>query len=80
MGALGLNTIVTFGTLLIVLVGGLIATAPEFPLTPLLIANLSTAVIVPLVFFPISRTLWTAIDLSMRPLRNDEIEPSTDDQ
>ena len=30
------------------------------------------ACVVPFLFFPFSRTLWTAIDLAMRPLEFDE--------
>lgn len=37
------------------------------------------AVLVPLVLFPVSRTLWTAIDLCMRPLDFDEgVAPSVE--
>ncbi len=30
------------------------------------------ALVVPLLFFPFSRTIWCAIDLAMRPLEFDE--------
>ncbi len=73
-GSLGLNTIVSFGTLLLVLVIGLIVTFPEFPIGLLIAVNVGTAVVVPLLFFPISRTLWTAIDIAMRPLEQDEVD------
>jgi hypothetical protein len=34
------------------------------------------AVVVPLVFFPWSKTLWSAIDLAMRPLEpEDDVDP-----
>jgi hypothetical protein len=38
-------------------------------------AEVIIAVAGPLVFFPASRTLWTAIDLLMRPLRPGEVDP-----
>ena len=38
------------------------------PTWPLMSAEVIIAVLGPLVFFPASRTLWTAIDLMMRPL------------
>ena len=72
-GALGMNTIVTFGALAIVVVVGLIITYPEFDLSVLLPAAIAVAVLVPVVFYPFSRTIWNAIDLAMRP-----IEPSDD--
>lgn len=75
IGSLGLNTTVVFGVMLVVLLGGSIATYPEVPLAPLLGAELSIALLGPLVFFPPSRTLWTAADLLMRPLAPGEIDP-----
>lgn len=73
-GSLGLNTIVSFGALLLALTAGLILTFPDFPVRTLVIVNIAVAIIVPLVFYPISRTLWTAIDIAMRPLTEDEVK------
>lgn len=72
-GALGINTIVTFGALAVVVVGGLIITYPEFDLSVLLPLAVAVAVLVPVLFYPFSRTLWNAIDLAMRP-----VEPRDD--
>lgn len=68
VGALGINTIVSFGALAVVVVVGLILSAPEFEVLPLLIAAGLVAVLMPLFFFPFSKTIWTAVDLWMRPL------------
>jgi hypothetical protein len=70
-----MNTIVSFGALAIVLVVGLILTYPDIPAIPLLAAALVTAIGVPLVFWPFSQTLWTAVDIMMRPVRVDELDP-----
>jgi len=36
----------------------------------------ATAVVVPLAFYPVSKTLWSAIDLAMRPLEpDDDVDP-----
>jgi uncharacterized protein (DUF983 family) len=75
LGALGLNTIVSFVALFVVVVAGLLLSAPDFEMTPLLGASVATAVLVPLVFFPSSKTLWTAIDVLMRPLEPGEAHP-----
>ena len=72
LGALGLNTIVSFVVLFCVVVAGLALSHPDYRMAPLLAAAVGTAVIVPLVFFPSSKTLWTAIDLCMRPLEPGE--------
>jgi uncharacterized protein (DUF983 family) len=75
IGAVGMNTIVTFGALAIVLVVGTILSYPDIQVVPLLAATLATAVVVPAVFWPFSQTLWTAIDIMMRPVRVDELDP-----
>jgi hypothetical protein len=74
IGAIGLNTIVSFGALLITLAVGVALTLPDIPVGPLMVANVAVAVIVPLAFYPISRTLWTAVDIAMRPLEADEVD------
>ena len=75
IGSLGLNTTVIFGLMLVVLLAGAIIGYPDPPIAALLVAEVSIALIGPLLFFPPSRTLWTAIDLLMRPLRPGEIDP-----
>ncbi len=72
LGALGLNTIVSFTTLFVVVVVGLVLSHPDYETAPLLVAAVTTAIVVPLVFFPSSKMMWTAIDLCMRPLEAGE--------
>lgn len=72
VGAIGMNTVVSFGALLAVLVIGIVWTYPDIPLVPMLVAAAGAAIVVPLVFVPASRTLYAAIDVSMRPLTDDE--------
>jgi hypothetical protein len=75
-GALGMNTIATFGTLGIVVVAGLIITYPEFDLSVLLPLAIAVALLMPVVFYPFSRTLWNSIDLAMRPITpDDDVDP-----
>ena len=75
IGSLGLNTTVVFGLMLVVLLAGTLIGYPDPPIAALLVAEVSIALIGPLLFFPSSRTLWTAMDLLMRPLRPGEIDP-----
>ena len=44
---------------------------------PYLTAGVVGAVVVPLVFYPFSKTVWAAIDLFMRPLQPAEVEAAT---
>ncbi len=74
IGAIGINTILTFGTLLIVSVAGVIATYPDLAVTPLVLLSVAISVGMPLLIFPTSRTLWSAIDLLMHPLTDRDFE------
>ncbi|MGF1597461.1 MAG: DUF983 domain-containing protein [Acidimicrobiales bacterium] len=74
IGAIGINTIASFGVLLLSLAVGVILTFPELPVATLIIVNVAVASSVPVVFYPFSRTLWTAVDLAMRPLEGHEVD------
>ena len=74
IGAIGLNTIVSFGALLVTMIVGVALTIPDIPAVPLTIASLAVAAVVPTLFHPISRTLWTAVDIGMRPLEAHEVD------
>jgi uncharacterized protein (DUF983 family) len=41
--------------------------SPSVPLAPWLITGVALGVILPIVFYPFSRTIWCAIDLGMNP-------------
>lgn len=75
IGAIGMNTIVSFGALLVVLVVSVVLTYPDLPVAPVLTVALIAAVTVPLVAWPFSQTLWTAVDIMMRPVQIQELDP-----
>lgn len=75
IGYIGINTIVCFGATFVVLLGGAIIQIPHIRTGPLIIAVILTAGVLPIAFYPSSRTLWTAIDLLLRPLRAGEVDP-----
>jgi uncharacterized protein (DUF983 family) len=75
LGSLGMNTIVSFAAVLLAVVVGVLLGYPD-ALTVAVVGVVATAVIVPIAFFPVSRTLWSAIDLAMRPLEpDDDVDP-----
>lgn len=74
VGAMIVNTIISFGSLLIVFVGGWIVFWPDVPWTGLLVASVAVAVVVPIVGYPLGKSLWSAVELSYHPL--DEAERS----
>lgn len=71
-GSLTLNTIVSFGALLVVVLGSFLVSWPEAPPVGSLVAGLAIALLLPVAFFPWSRTLWLAFDLRIRPLEPEE--------
>lgn len=76
LGALGMNTIVSFGLLALTMAVGLIGTYPDIPLVPLVVVSVTVAIVVPIAFYPFSKTLWSAVDLAMRPLEpDDDVDP-----
>ena len=74
VGAVGINTIVSFIVLFMVLIVSMILTAPEFELWILLPVNVGVTLAMTTWFMPISKTLWTSFDIMMRPLRPDEVD------
>lgn len=76
VGAVGINTIVTFGVLLIVVVVGLVVTYPHVPAVRLALVGIAVSVLVPILFYPLSWTLWAAVDLAMQPVGpQDQVAP-----
>lgn len=76
IGALGINTIVTFTALAMVIAAGFAATYPDPPVSVLMAVTATVAVVVPIAFYPVSKSLWAGIDLAMRPPEpDDDIDP-----
>lgn len=74
LGGYVINLAVTEGLLALALfVYVLRITAdPGTFLVPVLVAGGIISVVLPILFFPFSRTIWMAIDLAMRPVPQDE--------
>lgn len=75
LGAYVLNLALTEGALAAVLFGFIVvrATGAEGgPLWPVFAIGGLVAVVLPVAFYPFSRTLWVAIDLAARPVPDDE--------
>ncbi len=68
LGSTTINMVVTFGIFLSIIVVGAIVTYPHIEVVPITIAGLAVAIIVPIVFYPSAQTIWSGLDLAMRPL------------
>ena len=73
LGAATINTIVTFGAIAAVMIVGFVTSYPDVSPGPILAVALPVAVVVPIVFYPVSYTVWAAVDLAMRPMEPHEV-------
>ena len=67
VGAMIVNIAVTEGAFAAVFLGGMLVTWPDVPWTPLLIAGLVLNGLLPILFYPLSKTIWLGIDLFFNP-------------
>ena len=76
IGSLGINTMVSFTLLVGVIAVGFAVTYPDPPVTTLLVVAVAVAALFPVFFFPISKSLWSAVDMAMRPPEpSDDVDP-----
>jgi uncharacterized protein (DUF983 family) len=67
LGAVTVTTILTFGAVVLGVGAGLILTAPNFAVLEIIVGLVVVAVVLPILMYPSSYTLWQAFDLAMRP-------------
>lgn len=68
LGAITINMVATLGLLLVAMVAGVLITWPEIDVVPVVMVCVAVAVVVPVVGYSVSHTVWAAVDLAMRPL------------
>jgi uncharacterized protein (DUF983 family) len=62
LGAMALNYTVAIFFWLIVMAVGIALTVPVVPVAPLLVASIGVLTVVPVWFYPRSKTLWAAVE------------------
>ncbi|HTH05327.1 MAG TPA: DUF983 domain-containing protein [Ilumatobacteraceae bacterium] len=67
LGPTSLNVVITFFILGVGMVVGFVATAPDFNVGVLTTVFIALAIIVPIVAYPWTYTLWLAVDLAAHP-------------
>lgn len=72
VGAMVINTTVVFGSFLVLFVGGMLIFWPDVPWGALAVVTLGTMALLPILFYPFSKTLWMALELSWHPLEEKE--------
>lgn len=78
VGAVGMNTIVTFSSILLTVSIGAGLTAPDVPVLKLSMITIAVGLGMSILFFPISKTLWSAVDVMMDSLEPGEVDPRYD--
>ncbi len=74
LGAVTVNTIVTFGALVVAMTVGFIITAPDIPVLPFVLLLFGVAFVLPLAIYPFTYTAWLAFDLAVHPPEPAELE------
>jgi uncharacterized protein (DUF983 family) len=81
LGAATMNTIITFAIVIVGVAIGVIATAPDVAVAPIIAFLVVTCIVVPIVIYPMSYTLWQALDIAVRsedtapPRRRSAVSP-----
>ncbi len=61
-GAIAINLLVTEAVFVVLLAAAIIVTWPDVPWTLVLVALIAVNILLPILFHPISRTLWVAAE------------------
>jgi uncharacterized protein (DUF983 family) len=72
LGPITINTILTLGLVGLVMVAGLFATLPDVEPWPIVIGCVVVAAVAPVILYPITWTVWAALDLRWSPLTSEE--------
>ena len=74
LGAMTVNLGVTMMLFAAIVIVGVGLTMPHVAVLEITLLAAAVNTIVPVVFYPFSKTIWAAIDLAMRPLDAAEVE------
>ena len=74
LGSMTVALVVNIGLIVLALSLAIVLTVPDVPVLTLYLVLASAAVIVPIATWPLTHTVWMAIDLRFRPLEPLEAE------
>lgn len=67
LGAVAINTVVTIGAFAVTLVTWAALTWPDPPWSAITVAGVAVSALTPVLFHPVSRMLWMALEGAVRP-------------
>jgi uncharacterized protein (DUF983 family) len=65
LGAVTINTVLTFVVLTAAMTVGFIMTSPDIPVLPMVLSLVGVAILMPIVIYPFTFTIWLALDLAV---------------
>ena len=75
LGAMAISAVICLGTLVVAMAIGMVATSPDIAVVPLLVGLGVGAIVLPVLVYPVSYTVWQAVDLAMRPPQAGDFAP-----
>jgi len=78
LGAATVNAMLTFGTLVVVSVISVVSTYPDVAVAPLIISLSAAAIVMPILFYPFTYTIWFAVELLMEPPSSADVAAAAD--
>lgn len=77
LGPLSLNIVVTFLVLTVAMTVAFVRTSPDIPVLPVVALCAGIAVVLPIVLYPFTYTVWLVLDLVARPPSAAELAEAT---
>ncbi len=77
LGAVTVNTVLTFIVLTAAMTVGFVTTSPDIPVVPMVLALVGVAVLMPIVIYPFTFAIWLAFDLAVRRPESRELAEAT---
>jgi uncharacterized protein (DUF983 family) len=65
LGAVTINTVLTFIVLTAAMTIGFIRTSPDIPVLSMVLSLVGVAILMPIVIYPFTFTIWLALDLAV---------------
>ncbi len=65
LGAVTINTVLTFMVLTAGMTVGFVMTSPDIPVAPMVLSLIGVAILMPIVIYPFTFTMWLAFDLAV---------------
>lgn len=73
VGAMIVNTTVTFALFGLAFIGLIVLTWPDVSWAAVMGASIGICTLVPVLFYPIAKSLWFAVEISFHPLEEHEV-------